>query len=154
MRKEPQKNKLKCGVVPTERKKTMDTNAKLTQRAFYKDAINFFEGKETTFSITELNEFAQSRIAKLDEVNAKRKEAPKKETPKQAAARAYDASLMERIANELLGEEPIVRTVVAEALDITPSKASTLLNKLVAAGTAAKVSVKGEKGKLNAYTRA
>ena len=51
-------------------------------------------------------------------------------------------------------EIPFTRNKVAEALDITPSKASVLLNKMVAAGIVEKGDVKGEKGKRKAYTLA
>ena len=54
---------------------------------------------------------------------------------------------------EILTDEFQLRTVFAEALDITPSKASFLLNKMVAAGAVEKGEVKGEKGKQVGYRR-
>ena len=90
---------------------------------------------------------------KHDAQNEKRKNAERKPSAKQLAAAEYDAKLIEAI-DELLTDEFQLRTAFAEALDITPSKASTLLNKMVKAGTVEKGEVKGEKGKQVGYKRA
>ena len=55
---------------------------------------------------------------------------------------------------EILTDEFQLRTVFAESLDITPSKASNLLNKMVAAGLVKKGEIKGEKSKQVGYKRA
>ena len=55
---------------------------------------------------------------------------------------------------EILTDEFQLRTVFAEALDITPSKASNLLNKMVGAGLVKKGEIKGEKSKQVGYKRA
>ena len=100
-----------------------------------------------------LKEAIEERIAKHDAQVEKRKNTERKPSAKQLAAREYDAKLMESIG-EILTDEFQLRTVFAEALDITPSKASTLLNKMVAAGLVEKGEVKGEKNKQVGYKRA
>ena len=125
----------------------------MTIREMYVDVIAVLEGKEIDVDLVELKEAGEDRLAKHDAQIEKRKSAERKPSAKQLAARQYDAQLMEAI-KELLTEEFQLRTVFAEALDITPSKASTLLNKMVAAGIVEKGEVKGEKGKQVGYKRA
>ena len=125
----------------------------MTVREMYVDVLARLEGAECKFTNEELVEYVHGRIAKLDETNEKRRNAERKPSAKQLAAQEYDAKLMEAI-NNLLTDEFQLRTVFAEALDITPSKASTLLNKMAAAGTVEKGEVKGEKGKQVGYKRA
>jgi len=125
----------------------------MTIREMYVDVIAVLEGKEIDVDLVELKEAVEDRLAKHDAQIEKRKSAERKPSAKQLAARQYDAQLMEAI-KELLTEEFQLRTVFAEALDITPSKASTLLNKMVAAGIVEKGEVKGEKGKQVGYKRA
>lgn len=119
----------------------------------YVNLIDVLEGKEIEASLDELKEMVEDRLAKHDAQNEKRKNAERKPSAKQLAAQEYDAKLMEAI-NDLLTDEFQLRTVFAEALDITPSKASTLLNKMAAAGSVEKGEVKGEKGKQVGYKRA
>ena len=118
----------------------------MTNREFYLSVIN---GEITEDTIAKAGDL----LAKLDAQNEKRRNTERKPTPKQIAAAEYDAKLMEAIAAELTDEFQ-GRAVFAEALDVSPSKASTLLNKMVAAGTVVKGEVKGEKGKLVGYKRA
>ena len=125
----------------------------MTIREMYVNVIAVLEGKEVDVDLVELKEAVEDRLAKHDAQNEKRKSAERKPSAKQLAAAQYDAKLMEAIG-ELLTDEFQLRTVFAEALDITPSKASTLLNKMVAAGTVVKGEVKGEKGKQVGYKRA
>ena len=108
---------------------------------------------EKTEGWDELTEMVQSRLEKHDAQNEKRKNAERKPSAKELAAQEYDAKLIEAI-DPMLTDEFQLRTVFAEALDITPSKASTLLNKMVKAGTVEKGEVKGEKGKQVGYRRA
>ena len=114
--------------------------------------IAVLEGKEIDADLVELKEAVEERLAKHDAQNEKRRSAERKLTPKQIAAKEYDSKLMESIG-EVLTDEFQLRTVFAEALDITPSKASVLLNKMVAAGTVEKGEIKGEKGKQVGYRR-
>ena len=125
----------------------------MTVREMYVDVLARLEGAECKFTNEELVEYVHGRIAKLDETNEKRKNAERKPSAKQLAAQEYDAKLMESIG-EILTDEFQVRTAFAEALDITPSKASFLLNKMVKFGTVEKGDVKGEKGKQVGYRRA
>lgn len=113
--------------------------------------LNVLNGSKTD-GWDELAEMVQSRLEKHDAQNEKRKNAERKPSAKQLAAQEYDAKLMEAI-EPMLTDEFQPRTVFAEALDITPSKASALLTKMVIADTAERGEVKGEKGKLVGYRR-
>ena len=123
----------------------------MTSREFYTSILNYLDGGDMDGAAVQ--EFAQSKLAKLDAQNEKRRNAERKPTPKQIAAAEYDAKLMEAIS-DILTDDFQGRAAFAEALDVSPSKASTLLNKMVAAGTVLKGEVKGEKGKLVGYKRA
>jgi hypothetical protein len=124
----------------------------MTVREMYVEMLAVLNGEKTE-GWDELAEMVQSRLEKHDAQAGKRKKTERKPSAKQLAAREYDAKLMESIG-EVLTDEFQLRTVFAEALDITPSKASTLLNKMVAAGLVEKGEVKGEKGKQVGYKRA
>ena len=119
----------------------------------YVELLNVLETGETEVSREELTAMVRERLEKHDAQNEKRRNAERKPSAKQLAAAEYDAKLIEAIG-PMLTDEFQLRTVFAEALDITPSKASTLLNKMVAAGTVEKGEVKGEKGKQVGYRRA
>ena len=123
----------------------------MTSREFYTSILNYLDGGDIDNAAVQ--EFAQHKLVKMDEQNEKRRNAERKPTPKQIAAAEYDAKLMEAIS-DILTDDFQGRAVFAEALDVSPSKASTLLNKMVAAGTVLKGEVKGEKGKLVGYKRA
>ena len=125
----------------------------MTIREMYVNMIGVLENPNAEIDRVALKEAIEDRIAKYDAQAEKRKNAERKPSAKQLAAREYDAKLMESIG-EVLTDEFQLRTVFAEALDITPSKASTLLNKMVAAGLVEKGEVKGEKGKQMGYKRA
>lgn len=125
----------------------------MTIREMYVNAISALQGNEIECSTDELIQMLTERLEKHDAQNEKRKSADRKPSAKELAAREYDAKLMEAL-QEILTDEFQPRTVFAEALDITPSKASVLLNKMVAAGIVEKGEVKGEKGKQVGYKRA
>lgn len=122
----------------------------MTIREMYVEVLNVLNGTESTADRTELIQMVEDRLAKHDAQNEKRKNAERKPSAKQLAAQEYDAKLTEALI-PMLTDEFQSRTVFAEALDITPSKASVLLNKLVAAGTVVKGDIKGEKGKITGY---
>ena len=126
---------------------------KMTIREMDVNAIEALNGNEIPCSTDELVAMLTERLEKHDAQNEKRKNAERKPSAKQLAAQEYDAKLMEALG-EILTDEFQLRTVFAEALDITPSKASVLLNKMVAAGIVEKGEVKGEKGKQVGYKRA
>ena len=125
----------------------------MTIREMYVNMINVLENPNAEIDRVALKEAIEERIAKHDAQVEKRKNTERKPSAKQLAAREYDAKLMESIG-EILTDEFQLRTVFAEALDITPSKASNLLNKMVAAGLVKKGEIKGEKGKQVGYKRA
>lgn len=125
----------------------------MTIREMYVNTISALQGNEIECSTDELIQMLTERLEKHDAQNEKRKAADRKPSAKELAAREYDAKLMEAL-QEILTDEFQLRTVFAEALDITPSKASVLLNKMVAAGIVEKGEVKGEKGKQVGYKRA
>ena len=125
----------------------------MTIREMYVNMINVLENPDAEIDRVALKEAVEDRLAKHDAQNEKRRNTERKPSAKQLAAREYDAKLMTVLADVLTGEfQP--RTVFSEALDITPSKASTLLNKMVAAGVVEKGEIKGEKGKQVGYKRA
>ena len=119
----------------------------MTIREMYVNAISALQGNDIECSTDELIQMLTERLEK------QRKSADRKPSAKELAAREYDAKLMEAL-QEILTDEFQLRTVFAEALDITPSKASVLLNKMVTAGIVEKGEVKGEKGKQVGYKRA
>lgn len=125
----------------------------MTIREMYVNMINVLENPNVEIDRVALKEAIEERIAKHDAQVEKRKNTERKPSAKQLAAREYDAKLMESIG-EILTDEFQLRTVFAEALDITPSKASNLLNKMAAAGVVKKGEIKGEKGKQVGYKRA
>lgn len=119
----------------------------------YVNAIDALNGKEIEVPVDEIVAMLQDRLEKHDAQNEKRKNAERKPSAKQIAAAEYDAKLMEAIA-EILSDEFQPRTYFSEALDITPSKASTLLNKMAANGIVEKGETKSEKGKVVGYKKA
>lgn len=125
----------------------------MTIREMYVNAIDALNGKEIEVPVDEIISMLQDRLEKHDAQNEKRKNAERKPSAKQIAQAEYDAKLIEAIS-EILTDDFQPRTFFAEALDITPSKASVLLNKMVAQGTVVKGEGKGEKGKIVAYKRA
>ena len=125
----------------------------MTIREMYVNAIDALSGKEVEVSVDEIISMLQDRLEKHDAQNEKRKNAERKPSAKQIAQAEYDAKLIEAI-DSILTNEFQPRTFFAEALDITPSKASVLLNKMVAQGIVEKGEGKGDKGKFVAYKRA
>ena len=125
----------------------------MTIREMYVNAIDALNGKEIEVPVDEIISMLQDRLEKHDAQNEKRKNAERKPSPKQLAAAEYDAKLMEAIS-EILTDDFQPRTFFADALDITPSKASFLLNKLAAQGIVEKGEGKSDKGKIVAYKRA
>ena len=121
------------------------TEKKMTKRESFNALLSIPAVAENA----DLVAFIEHEIVLLDKKNS----AERKPTPKQIAAAEYDAKLMEAIG-DVLTDEFQGRAVFAEALDVSPSKASVLLNKMVAAGTVVKGEYKGEKGKLVGYKRA
>ena len=93
----------------------------------------------------ELKEFATAEIKKMDDSAAARAAKPSK-------TQLENAPLVERIVNEILGDEPKTATEVAEILEVKVQKASGLLRMAVAQGHAVQTEVKlPKKGTVKAY---
>lgn len=95
----------------------------------------------------EVMEFAKSEIDRLDAVNEKRRNTISKKA-------LENIPLMDRIYNEILCEEAKTATDVAEVMEISVQKASSLLRKMVEDGRATKTEVKiPKKGVQKGYTK-
>ena len=95
---------------------------KMTKREFLTAIVEL--GVEGTIS-SELGDFAEEEIAKLDAALAKRKE-------KVSAKAAENAPLMDKIYEDILKEDEVVTaTIVGELMEISTQKASALLRKMV-----------------------
>ena len=95
---------------------------KMTKREFLTAIVEL--GTEGTIS-SELGDFAEEEIEKLDAALAKRKE-------KVSAKAAENAPLMDKIYEDILKEDEVVTaTVVGELMEVSTQKASALLRKLV-----------------------
>ena len=104
----------------------------------------FFEAIIASVENTELVEFAQSELTKMDERNAKRKNTPSKTAVANEPIKAQIA--------EVLTSEPMTASDVAEAVGISTQKASALLRQIDGL-TVTEVKVKG-KGKVKGYALA
>lgn len=83
----------------------------------------------------EMKDFARAKIEKLDATLEKRKNTISKKA-------LENIPLMDRIYNEILCEEAKTATDVAEVMEISVQKASSLLRKMVEDGRATKTEVK------------
>ena len=104
----------------------------------------FFEAVISSVENTELVEFAQNEIVKIDERNTKRKNAPSKTA-------IANEPIKEAIVS-VLGSEPLTASEVAEKVEISTQKASALLRQIEGL-TVTEVKVKG-KGKVKGYALA
>lgn len=118
---------------------------KMTKREFLTAIVEL--GTEGTIS-SELGDFAEEEIAKLDASLARRKE-------KVSAKAAENAPLMDKIYEDILKEDEVVTaTVVGELMEISTQKASALLRKMVEAGRATAEDVKiPKKGTQKGYSK-
>lgn len=116
------------------------TNEKMTKRDFLKAVMN---GEIND----EIKAFAEEEIEKLDTANAKRRE-------KTSKKREENKPLLDQIYNEVLGEEPKTASEVAEVIETSVQKASSLLRTLVDEGKAEAQEIKvPKKGKCKGYTK-
>ena len=116
------------------------TNEKMTKRDFLNAVMN---GEIND----EIKAFAEEEIEKLDTANAKRRE-------KTSKKREENKPLLDQIYNEILGEEPKTASEVAEVIQTSVQKASSLLRTLVEAGKAEAQEIKVPKnGKCKGYTK-
>jgi hypothetical protein len=96
----------------------------------------------------ELMAMASAELEKMDAANEKRKE----KTSKKAEE---NQPLVDRIANEILGAEPMTATDVAAVMELSVQKTSALCRAAVAQGKAVQTEVKvPKKGNQKAYTKA
>lgn len=116
------------------------TNEKMTKRDFLKAVMN---GEIND----EIKAFAEEEIEKLDTANAKRRE-------KTSKKKEENKPLLDQIYNEVLGEEPKTASEVAEVIETSVQKASSLLRTLVEDGKAEAQEIKvPKKGKCKGYTK-
>lgn len=116
----------------------------MTNREFYTNIVNG--------TITEAEkEFALAAIAKMDEINEKRKN---KTSPKEKEKAAENAKFDETVIG-VLTDEPQIEADIAGALGVTGPKARASLKRLVEAGVVTKSEVKvPKKGTVKAYALA
>ena len=101
---------------------------KMTKREFYTAIMNDEIDKQVKL-------FAAEKLEKMDAANEKRRNTMSKKAQE-------NLPLMEKIMDEILGEEPKTATDVSEVLEVSVQKASGLLRRLVEEGRAEKVDVK------------
>lgn len=95
----------------------------------------------------DIKEYAEAALAKMDATNEARKAKPSK------TAQA-NAPIKDQIVNEVLSDEALTASAVAEAIGVSVQKANALLRALVAEGRAEATEVKvPKKGTQKAYTK-
>jgi predicted Rossmann fold nucleotide-binding protein DprA/Smf involved in DNA uptake len=125
----------------------MNTNEKtMTARIFYQSVIEFLSDNDKAADVVE---YAEGAIAKLDAINAKRKEKTDKKSLEKAAE---NAPLLDTLVANLT-TEPKTASDMMDLIGQNVQKTSTLLRQLVAAERASvqDVKVKG-KGTQKGYT--
>ena len=116
------------------------TNEKMTKREFLTMVANGEINEE-------IKAFAEEEINKLDAVNAKRRKQSSKK-------RAENQPLLDKIYNEILGNEPKSASEVAEIIETSVQKASSLLRTLEDEGKATSTEIKiPKRGKCKGYTK-
>lgn len=106
----------------------------------------FFETIVESAMADEVKDFARAEIQKMDEQLEKRR-------VKAAEKKAEYAPILDKIYTDILGDEPVTASIVAERLEMSTQKASAMLRKLVEAGKATAQEVKVDKRKAKGYTR-
>lgn len=125
----------------------MNANEKtMTARIFYQSVIEFLSDNDKAADVVE---YAEGAIAKLDAINAKRKEKTDKKSLERAAE---NAPLLDTLVANLTAE-PQTASDMMGLIGQNVQKTSTLLRQLVAAEKASvqDVKVKG-KGTQKGYT--
>lgn len=138
--------------MPTTTPTTTEKTPKLTQKLFFQNVLALLHGNNTEFTSEELAEFAEARIAKIDEINAKNREADRKPTAKELATQEENARLREALVGIVReATEPLVRDAIAEVLGVSPQKVSVLAKNAIASGEIAKAETKVDGKKRVAY---
>lgn len=131
---------------------TTEKSPKLTQKLFFQNVLAILLGKDPEFTFEELAEFAEARIAKIDETNAKNREADRKPTAKELATQEENARLREALVGIVReATEPLVRDAIAEVLGVSPQKVSHLAKDAIASGEITKAETKVDGKKRVAY---
>lgn len=131
---------------------TTEKTPKLTQKLFFQNVLALLHGNDTEFTSEELAEFAEARIAKIDETNAKNREADRKPTAKELATQEENARLREALVGIVReATEPLVRDAIAEVLGVSPQKVSVLAKDAIASGEITKAETKVDGKKRVAY---
>ena len=113
----------------------------MTKREFY---VAISAGKMDD----ELMAMAAAEIEKMDAANEKRKGVQSKKA-------AENQPIIDRIATEILGAEPMTATDIAAVLELSVQKTSSLCRTAVAQGLAVQSEIKvPKKGTQKAYTKA
>ena len=119
----------------------------MTERVFVENVINMIDNGATPEEMQTIREYAAERIEKL-EIAAQKKREMSAEKAKE------NEPLYERIYNEILTDEPVTATVIAEHLGVSVQKATALMRHMVDIDRAAKTDVKiPKKGTQKGYTR-
>ena len=125
---------------------------KLTQKLFFQNVLALLHGDDIEFTSEELAEFAEARIAKIDEVNAKNREADHKPTAKELATQEENARLHKALVGIVReATEPLVRDAIAEILGISPQKVSALAKYAITSSEITKAETKVDGKKRVAY---
>ena len=131
---------------------TTEKTPKLTQKLFFQNVLAMLHGEDTEFTAEEMAEFAEARIAKIDEVNAKNRNADHKPTAKELATQEENARLREALVGIVReATEPLVRDAIAEVLGVSPQKVSVLAKNAIESGEIAKAETKVDGKKRVAY---
>ena len=131
---------------------TTEKTPKLTQKLFFQNVLAMLHGEDTEFTAEEMAEFAEARIAKIDETNAKNREADRKPTAKELATQEENARLREALVGIVReATEPLVRDAIAEVLGVSPQKVSSLAKNAIESGEIAKAETKIDGKKRVAY---
>ena len=117
----------------------------MTKIEAYKAVI---DGQVTEEVVEKFREMVETHEA---EAEKRRARAEEKKAEKLAAEKVLEDGIL-----EVLGDEPMTATDIAEAVEgiATPQKATVIVKRLVAAGLATVQDVKGKKGKVKGYTQA
>lgn len=94
---------------------------------------------------TEVAEFAQAQLVKIDSKNEKRRTTPTK-------AQKANADLLSVILSGMTEGQVVTASEVATAQGITTQKASAILSGAVKSGALTSTEVKGKSGKVKGYS--
>ena len=117
----------------------------MTKIEAYKAVVNGVVNEDVIEKFNEMIEAYETEAEK------RRKRADEKKAEKLEAEKILEDGIL-----EVLGDEPMTATDIAEAVEgiNTPQKATVVVKRLVAAGLANVQDIKGKKGKVKGYTAA